>query len=1152
MLHPSHASETRLLRVWLPALMAGLVLVWGLPSPDAARGLAGYVPLHTVLEVLAMAVAAMVFGTSWATQRYRVDGRAVVLGVGFLGVALLDLAHTLSYPGMPDFVTPSGPEKAINFWLAARALAAAVMLWMAFWPLAWDRRLDRLSRHGLLVGMLAVVALVCGVVLIQPQLLPRTFVPGAGLTAFKLGFEYALIAAYLVAGVGYLRHLAHARVFGAVPLAAAAFTMAMSEVFFTLYANVTDIYNLLGHAYKVLAYGFLYRTLFVDSVQSPFQALQAAQARQQATLDTLPDLLFEIDDAGVYQAVHAADTGKLAAPEKQLVGRNIRDVLPPQAVDQCLAALDEARREGVSRGKRLQLAVPEGLRHFELSVARAQAATPGPDHFLVLSRDVTQTVRQERQLQFEAELNAALLDLDDRAARDDETDLLSRGARHAMRLTGSEVAFIHLVHDNQQDTELAGWASRAPAAGEPEAPPALALDRQGVWLEALALREPVVVRRDAALPHHAAGGELPPRPPASLVSVPVVDAAQVRLLLVVGHRPGDYDTAAVQALRILAAALWSQVKRRRQEAVIHRLSEALDQSPYPVVITNADVCIEYANRAFAEVSGYTPAEVVGHNPRLLQSGQTPQTTYADLWRHLNQDLPWQGEFINRRKDGVTYVERALVYPIHDGLGRLTHYVAHKEDVTLRKSAEERLRQLSEFDPLTGLLNKKAFDDRLTQAMAQADERHGHFALLWFDLDNFKSVNDSFGHTAGDELLLGYSQRLRALFGPQVALGRYSGDTFVAVLPDTPQSAVALLVQDALARLQRPVTVGGSTLVLSASAGIAIYPGDAPSAGLLAAAAETAMYRVKEEGRNGFRFFAPDMQAHTQRSLELAAGLRQAAARGELHLVYQPQCALKDHRMVGAEALLRWQHPSWGAVSPGEFIPLAEQTGAIVDIGLWVVEQVARQLRAWLDAGLPVACVAINVSAIQFAQPDLVERLLAVVQHNGLGTGHIEVELTEAVALRDPAGAGAKIQRLKDAGFRVSIDDFGTGYSSMSYLKRYALDKLKIDQSFIRDLAQDAGDQAIVTAIVKMAHSLGLSTIAEGVETPEQQAFLAAAGCDEIQGYWYSRPVDAAAFEAFVAREGRDQRALTSEEAGSSRKAAEAPTSHSAIVSNTAR
>ena len=1120
MIHPSHRSEFRLLQIWVLVLLLGGLAVLALPAPDAAKGLAGYAPLHTALEVLAVAVTAMVFGTAWATQKYRVSGRAVLLGLVFLGVAVLDLSHALSYPDMPAFVTGSGPEKAINFWLAARSLAAMGMLCIAFWPTTWEHCLDRLPRHLGLALVLTLVGLVHWVLLFNPHILPRTFVPGTGLTPFKLGFEYVLIVAYLLAGVGYLRHLGQARAFGAAPLAAAAFTMAMSEFFFTLYANVTDVYNLLGHVYKVLAYGFLYRALFVESVQSPFQALQAAQARQQATLDTLPDLLFEIDRDGVYQSVHATESSKLAAPAANLVGKNIREVMPPDAAAQCFDAMAEAERDGVSRGKRLQLSVPEGMRHFELSVARAQGERTDDTHFLVLSRDVTQAVLQQQQLQFEAELTAALLDLDDRASSDDEAELLCRGARHAKRLTGSDLAFVHLVHDNQQDTELGGWASRAQpgvsqAQGEPEPPPSAVLDRSDVWFEALRLREPVVVQREAALPHKTPSSGGVAQRLSSLVSVPVVDGAQVRLLLVVANRTGAYDNGMVQAVRMVAAALWNLVKRRRQDAVIHRLSEALDQSPYPVIITDADVRIQYANRAFAEVSGYAPAEVLGHNPRLLRSGQTPSSTYAEMWRHLNQDQPWQGEFINQRKGGEVYVERAVVYPIHDGAGRLSHYVAHKEDVTLRKSAEERLRQLSEFDGLTGLLNKTAFDQRLNQAVAQADQHHGHVALLWFDLDNFKSVNDSFGHAAGDELLLAYSQRLRALFGLQVALGRYSGDTFVAILPNTEQSAVALLVQEALSRLQSPVVINGTSLALSASAGIAAYPGDAPGASLLAAAAETAMYRVKDEGRNGFRFFAPDMQAHTQRSLELAAGLRQAASRGELHLVYQPQRALGTGRMVGAEALLRWQHPTWGAVSPGEFIPLAEQTGAIVDIGLWVVEQVALKLRAWQAAGLPVGCVAVNVSAIQFAQPDLVERLLAVVQKHGVATQHIEIELTEAVALRDPAGAGEKIQRLKDAGFHVSIDDFGTGYSSMSYLKRYALDKLKIDQSFIRDLAHDTGDQAIITAIVKMAHSLGLITIAEGVETAEQQAFLEAVGCDEIQGYWYSRPIDAVAFEAFV-------------------------------------
>lgn len=276
-----------------------------------------------------------------------------------------------------------------------------------------------------------------------------------------------------------------------------------------------------------------------------------------------------------------------------------------------------------------------------------------------------------------------------------------------------------------------------------------------------------------------------------------------------------------------------------------------------------------------------------------------------------------------------------------------------------------------------------------------------------------------------------------------------------------------------------------------------------------------MYRVKQDGRNGLRFFAPEMQAHTQRSLELAAGLKDAAQNGELFLVYQPQRALDTEALVGAEALLRWRHPQWGLVSPAEFIPIAEQSGTIVAIDFWVLEQAARQLRQWDAAGLPPLLMSVNVSAAQFARPQLVEELLQILRRVGVSPQRIEVELTEAVALKNPELAEATIRRLHEVGFRVALDDFGTGYSSMSYLKRYALDKLKIDQSFVRELVDQASDQAIVTAIIKMAHSLHMTTIAEGVETAEQAALLEAFGCDEIQGYWYSRPLEPAAFAAFA-------------------------------------
>ncbi|MCW9029284.1 MAG: GGDEF domain-containing phosphodiesterase, partial [Kangiella sp.] len=316
-------------------------------------------------------------------------------------------------------------------------------------------------------------------------------------------------------------------------------------------------------------------------------------------------------------------------------------------------------------------------------------------------------------------------------------------------------------------------------------------------------------------------------------------------------------------------------------------------------------------------------------------------------------------------------------------------------------------------------------------------------------------------------------------------------------------------------VQRKIKFNSHIFSVSASIGLAISPNDGKSADKLIICAETAMYRAKHDGRNTFRFFAQEMQEHSLRSLQLSAALKEALTNNQFHLVYQPQMNLDDNSMVGAEALLRWEHPEWGAISPGEFIPLAEQNGMIVQIGDWVIKQVAQQQKEWLAKGFSAFTVAVNISALQFHQPDLVDKITNLVHNSGVTPRNIEIELTEAVALKDPEAAGKTIDALSHAGFKVSIDDFGTGYSSMSYLKRFAVNKLKIDQSFIKDIVADIDDQAIVTAIIQMAHSLHKTTIAEGVETQEQLELLRNKGCEEIQGYWYSRPLTAQQFETFL-------------------------------------
>jgi len=1113
---PATAFALRPAIIWMASLLASLIIVVVLPAPHAAKGLAGYLPLHVILEVTAIAVATMAFGISWVTHQFRANSsRAMVLGVAFLGVALLDLGHSLSFPGMPDFVTPNSAEKAINFWLAARALAAMALLAAAFWPSGWETWLAGRSRYASLSWVLGLVAATCYVIWVHPGWLPRTFTQAEGLTPFKVGFEYALIAAYVLAAIGFLSRRRRRDGLGVTHLALASFTMAMAEFFFTLYANVTDIYNLFGHVYKFVAYSFVYRGLFVETIQRPYLDLQTVQAQQRATLDTLPDLLFEVDRQGVYLAVYAHEAGKLAAPAEQIIGKNLHDVLPAEAAMVCFEALGEAHAVGFSRGKRIALPLAQDLAYFELSVTCKPSADQRPETYVVLSRDVTATVRSEQKREREGQLNAALLDLQQHEDADQEADFLRRGIEHAERLTNSAISFIHFVNDDQDTIELVTWSSATlahycTASYDSHYP----ISKAGIWAEALRQLRPVVFNDYPTAPNKRG---LPQGHAAlhRLISLPVIQGGKVRMLLGVGNKASPYTDHDVETVQRLADILWSLAGQRRQRAVIHRLSEGLDQSPNPVIITNSDAEIHYVNKAFSTISGYAAAEVVGRNPRLLQSGQTPATTYTELWTRLSQGLAWQGEFINQRKDGQVYFERASVYPIHDQLGQLTHFVAHKEDITLSRESEQRLRALSDFDSLTGLLNKKAFDQRLGELIEQAHVQQERLSLLWFDLDNFKTVNESMGHPAGDELLVAMANRLRACLGNQVSLARYSGDVFVAIVPTLDQEGVVLMARRALLQLQEPLTLQDSPVALGASVGIAVYPDDARTAAALTSAAEVAMYRVKQEGRNGLRFFSPALQEHSQRSLELAAGLVTAVAKEELFVVFQPQQSLHTGQLVGAEALLRWRHPKLGLISPAEFVPIAEQTGAIVSIGMWVVERAAQQIIAWDKAGLGELFVAVNVSAVQFVRPEWVDELLALIKRSGISPHRIEIELTEAVALKNPESAGMTIERLHAIGFRVALDDFGTGYSSLSYLRRYAIDKLKIDQSFIRGIEESQSNREIVLAIIRMAHGLHMTTIAEGVETAAEQQFLKDSGCDEIQGYAYARPLEAPAFVDFA-------------------------------------
>ncbi|MDP3847529.1 MAG: EAL domain-containing protein [Pseudomonas sp.] len=454
-------------------------------------------------------------------------------------------------------------------------------------------------------------------------------------------------------------------------------------------------------------------------------------------------------------------------------------------------------------------------------------------------------------------------------------------------------------------------------------------------------------------------------------------------------------------------------------------------------------------------------------------------------------------------------------PLPDGRGKISMLLAVTRDITVRKQAELRIQHLAHFDALTGLPNRVHLDERATSAIALAQLSQGPVALMFLDIDHFKDINDTLGHSIGDALLIELAQRLRAALRKEDTVSRLGGDEFILLLNGMDADGAAHVAQKLLAVIAAPCQIEQHDLNVSASIGIALYPTDGTDLETLSKNADAAMYHAKQAGRHGYRFFTAQMQVHSTRHLQLANALRQALERDQLQVHYQPQLAIADGRIVGAEALLRWTHPELGAVSPAEFIPTAEDSGLILPIGEWVLRQAVRQAKAWQQAGLAPLIMAVNLSAVQFRHPDLPNLVSRILEEEDLPPEYLELELTEGVAMYDPQGAIAVMNQLHGRGVRMSIDDFGTGYSSLSLLKKFKVYKLKIDQSFVRDISTDAEDRAIVCAIINLAKSLGLQTIAEGVETAGQLAFLREQACDEVQGYYYCKPLSAEQFEQFA-------------------------------------
>ncbi len=695
--------------------------------------------------------------------------------------------------------------------------------------------------------------------------------------------------------------------------------------------------------------------------------------------------------------------------------------------------------------------------------------------------------------------------------------------------------------------------------------------------------------------------------------------------VILSHRAADGQVA------FLSTIMHDLSGRKAREAERRKLTQALEQSANTIVITDRNGVIEYVNPYFYALTGYAPEEIIGNNPNVWQSGETPIQAYEEMWQTILAGKVWRGEVLNRKKNGELFWESSTISPVKDEKGEITHFVGIKQDISSRKEAEEKLRlwqralessvnaitiidanhkdfpyvyvnpaferitgysaeealgrngrflqnqdtdqpelehirravrekrdgkallrnyrkdgslfwnelsispvrneagevthyigiqndvterkqyeeQLayqSAHDTLTRLPNRNLAQDRLTQGIIFARRTNSQLALLLIDLDNFKVINDSLGHNVGDQLLQIVAQRIADCVRGGDTVARMGGDDFAVILTDISQEEdISRVTHKILAAIAEPAMVETHQLTVTCSIGVSLFPRDGEDATTLLKNADAAMYRAKEQGRNSIQYYTAEINSRILQRLMLENSLRSALERNEFTLHYQPQVSLLTGQVIGMEALLRWQHAELGMISPAHFIPLAEDTGLIIPIGAWVLHTACKQTKAWHDAGLPPVRVAVNISGRQFREniPQLVKKALS---ETGLPPEFLELEITESVAMQHAESTEQTLDALRDMGVRLSIDDFGTGYSSLSYLKRFPINKLKLDQSFVRDIISDPDDAAISIAIIALAHGMKLDVIAEGVETESQLDFLHAHGCDAIQGFYFSRPV----------------------------------------------
>ncbi len=667
-----------------------------------------------------------------------------------------------------------------------------------------------------------------------------------------------------------------------------------------------------------------------------------------------------------------------------------------------------------------------------------------------------------------------------------------------------------LVEDSEDDAILTRrWLSRAGFK-----PQCTRVDSAARMQAALAAQSWDVVISDYHMPSFSGAAALKLLQatgldiPFIIVSGAIGEEVAVELM-----RAGAHDYIMKDNLARLAPAIERELReageraaRRAAEADLRLAAKVFEGSVEGILITDKSARILRINQAFLDITGYSEDEVIGQSPRMLQSGRHDEAFYRHLWMSLIETGSWQGEIWNRRKNGEVYPEWLTISAVSDESGEVTHYIGGFTDLSRQKQAEDHIQHLMYYDALTSLPNRTLFRDRFQQCMVRTRRSDDHTAFIHLDLDRFIKVNDTLGHSVGDQLLQQVGQRLSKNIRPMDFVARLGGDDFAIAVPAlVTRAEVEEFLEKMVNVFAEPFCIAKREIFLVPSMGVAIYPDDAGSYDEMVRYAETALHYAKRLGES-YQFYHSSMNTDADERLNMESALRRALERDEFHLHYQPQVDASTGEIIGVEALLRWERGDEGMVMPGRFIPLLEDTGLIIPVGEWVLRRACRDLQTWLAAACQPLPVAVNLSPRQFRSRDLVHMIDKVLKESGTDPRLLELEITESSVMDDPEFAMQTLQACHERGIRIAIDDFGTGYSSLSYLKRFPLDVLKIDRSFVADVPENDDDAAIIDTIIAMAHRLNLRVIAEGVETAAQQDFLREHGCDRAQGYYFGRPM----------------------------------------------